>query len=183
MKMEDYYRILGIEKTASSDDIKKAYRKLAFKYHPDRNEGNPQAEEMFKKINEAYSVLGDEQKRAQYDSPFFNAQNTFTGGQSSQSQWNFYSTGTKRSSDPFEEFFNFGQNEYRQHRNYNRRRPSKRSVRTILVQSILQCIGSLAGFFFLGRFFLFAHLIFTIIFIQGASNIFSCLAYLLNRKK
>lgn len=67
--MENYYSILGVSKTASQDEIKKAYRKLALKYHPDRNEGDEKASEMFKKISEAYSVLSDEQKRSEYDNP------------------------------------------------------------------------------------------------------------------
>lgn len=65
---EDYYKILGVEKSAPEDDIKKAYRKLAMKYHPDRNPGNKQAEEKFKKLSEAYAVLSDAEKRKQYDS-------------------------------------------------------------------------------------------------------------------
>jgi curved DNA-binding protein len=65
---EDYYKILGLEKTASSDEIKKAYRKLALKYHPDKNPNNKEAEEQFKKISEAYAVLSDAEKRKQYDS-------------------------------------------------------------------------------------------------------------------
>jgi len=64
---EDYYKTLGIEKTASADDIKKAYRKLALKYHPDRNPDNKEAEEKFKRISEAYAVLSDAEKRKQYD--------------------------------------------------------------------------------------------------------------------
>ena len=64
---KDYYKILGVEKNASADDIKKAYRKFAMKYHPDRNPGNKEAEEMFKKGSEAYEVLSDPDKRAQYD--------------------------------------------------------------------------------------------------------------------
>src|ERR1035437_9783337 len=63
----DYYKILGIDKTASSEEIKKAYRKLAVKYHPDKNPGNKEAEEKFKKMSEAYAVLSDVEKRKQYD--------------------------------------------------------------------------------------------------------------------
>ena len=63
----DYYKILGVDRNATKDDIKKAYRKLALKYHPDRNKDNKEAEDKFKKISEAYAVLSDEQKRKQYD--------------------------------------------------------------------------------------------------------------------
>lgn len=64
---EDYYKLLGVSKTATKNEIKKAYKKLAMKYHPDKNKGNKQAEEKFKKINEAYAVLSDDNKRKQYD--------------------------------------------------------------------------------------------------------------------
>ncbi|MHB8769698.1 MAG: DnaJ C-terminal domain-containing protein [Syntrophales bacterium] len=64
---DDYYKTLGIEKKADADEIKKAYRKLALKYHPDRNPNNREAEEKFKKISEAYAVLSDLEKRRQYD--------------------------------------------------------------------------------------------------------------------
>ncbi|MFZ5773939.1 MAG: DnaJ C-terminal domain-containing protein [Thermodesulfobacteriota bacterium] len=64
----DYYKLLGVAKNASAEEIKKAYRKLALKYHPDRNKGNKEAEEQFKKISEAYAVLSDPEKRQQYDS-------------------------------------------------------------------------------------------------------------------
>ncbi|PZM86604.1 molecular chaperone DnaJ [Candidatus Gracilibacteria bacterium] len=63
----DFYEILGIDKTASKEEIKKAYRKLAMQYHPDRNKGDKEAEQKFKEINEAYSTLSDDNKRKQYD--------------------------------------------------------------------------------------------------------------------
>ena len=64
---EDYYSILGVKKTDSDADIKKAYRKLAMKYHPDHTKGDKNAEEKFKKISEAYAVLSDKDKRKEYD--------------------------------------------------------------------------------------------------------------------
>jgi curved DNA-binding protein len=67
MDYKDYYKILGVERNAGEDDIRKAYRKLAMQYHPDRNPNDKQAEERFKEINEAYQVLSDSQKRAHYD--------------------------------------------------------------------------------------------------------------------
>jgi molecular chaperone DnaJ len=63
----DYYDILGLSKSASDSDIKSAYRKLAMKYHPDRNPGDKKAEENFKEISEAYEVLKDPQKKAAYN--------------------------------------------------------------------------------------------------------------------
>jgi len=76
--MKDYYAILSVEKTASDEDIKKAYRKMALKYHPDKNPGNKEAEEKFKEINEANEVLSDPDKRAKYDNP--QPQHSFGGG-------------------------------------------------------------------------------------------------------
>jgi len=67
MAETDYYKILGVNKTASENVIKKAYRKLAMKYHPDHTKGDKSAEETFKKISEAYAVLSDKEKRKQYD--------------------------------------------------------------------------------------------------------------------
>ncbi len=73
-QVKDYYEILGIDRKASQDDVKKAYRKLARKHHPDLNPGDKSAEQKFKELNEAYEVLGNEKKRAEYDqygrSPF-----------------------------------------------------------------------------------------------------------------
>ena len=88
----DYYEVLGVSKNASDDEIKKAYRKLAVKYHPDKNPGDKEAEAKFKEINEAHDVLSDKQKRARYDqfghagvggaggNPFAGGANPFGGG-------------------------------------------------------------------------------------------------------
>ncbi|WP_294400745.1 molecular chaperone DnaJ [uncultured Clostridium sp.] len=83
MANKDYYEVLGVQKSASDDEIKRAFRKLAVKYHPDRNQGNAEAEEKFKEINEAYQILSDPDKRAKYDqfgSAAFDGTGGFNGG-------------------------------------------------------------------------------------------------------
>lgn len=80
MAKRDYYEVLGVSKDASEDEIKKAYRKLAIKYHPDRNPDDTQAEEKFKEAAEAYDVLHDPQKRQQYDQFGFNSPGGFSSG-------------------------------------------------------------------------------------------------------
>lgn len=90
MEYIDYYQILGIPRGASAAEIKKAYRKLAMKYHPDRNRGNRAAEENFKGINEAYEVLSDTQKRARYDqlgSAYKQSEQSGNPGGFNWSQW------------------------------------------------------------------------------------------------
>lgn len=92
--VRNYYEILGVTRKSSSEDLKRAYRSLARKYHPDRNPGNKVAEEKFKDINEAYEVLSDATKRAQYDQ--FSKAWVKKGGKSSNSQYN---------NNPFADFF------------------------------------------------------------------------------
>jgi len=81
MAKRDYYEVLGVSKTATTDEIKKSYRKLAMKYHPDRNPGDKSAEEKFKEATEAYTILADPQKRKQYDQfGFAGVEGMFSGG-------------------------------------------------------------------------------------------------------
>ena len=117
MDYKDYYKILGVARNASTDDIRKAYRKLAMQYHPDRNAGNAQAEERFKEINEAYQVLSDTQKRGRYDqmgSAYSNWQQR--GGSANDFDWSQWVGGQPRGgggtrveygdvNDLFSEFF------------------------------------------------------------------------------
>jgi curved DNA-binding protein len=139
---DDYYKILGVDKKASLEDIKKAYRKLALKYHPDKNPNNKEAEDKFKKINEAYAVLSDPEKRQQYDnfgsdafSRRFSQEDIFRNfdfndilrefgfGGFDTNFSNIFGGGTRkqsfktRANDPFSEIF--GRQQYgRQHRSH-----------------------------------------------------------------
>lgn len=104
----DYYDLLGIKKGAPADEIKKAYRKMAMKYHPDQNKDNPEAEAKFKEINEAYDVLKDDQKRAAYDAY---GKQAFQGGMGGGaggggfSNFGFGTGGAAGFGDIFEEMF------------------------------------------------------------------------------
>ena len=84
MDYKDYYKILGVDKKASQDEIKKAYRKLAVKYHPDKNPGDKASEAKFKEMNEANEVLSDPEKRKKYDTLGENWQHYQHGGGSAQ---------------------------------------------------------------------------------------------------
>lgn len=97
--MDDLYAVLGVPKTATADEIKKAYRDAAFKYHPDRNPGDSAAEEKFKKINSAYAVLSDPSQRTQYD----------RYGSAGEQGYNPYGQGqSQQAYNPFEEMFGGG---------------------------------------------------------------------------
>lgn len=107
-EFKDYYAILGVNKTASADEIKKQFRKLALKYHPDRNQGNKAAEAKFKEISEAYEVLSDSDKRSKYDN-FGQYWQQSTAGYSGYSSSNTNNVNTKVdfSSTDFSQYGNF----------------------------------------------------------------------------
>lgn len=95
MEYKDYYKILGVERNASKDEIKRAYRQLALKYHPDKNPNDKKAEAQFKEINEAYDVLGDPAKRSKYDQlgSSYRAWERM-GGQPGGFDWSQWASGT-----------------------------------------------------------------------------------------
>ena len=148
--MEDLYKILGVEKTATADQIKKAYRELAMKYHPDRNPGDAVAEEMFKKISSAYSVLGDETKRKQYD--MYGSTDSTNTTYSGNYQGNWQGYGGYYQGNPFEEWFknsqNYNRNSQYEYDNSNKKyeEPTKLKALGKLVSSVVSII---IGFFFL----------------------------------
>lgn len=109
MEFKDYYKILGIEKKASAEDIRKAFRKLAKKYHPDRNPGDKKAEEKFKEINEANEVLSDPEKRKKYDQLGSNW-NSFQSGAGGSDWFKNYTKGNEGGtfSGNFDDIFSGG---------------------------------------------------------------------------
>jgi molecular chaperone DnaJ len=147
--MSDHYETLNVPRDATPEQIKKSFRELALKYHPDRNPDNPQAEEQFKKINEAYSVLGDPEKKARYDSgvpegyPAYETAGAGQGynpygpygpfaqddGEESQGGWTFYGPfgfGTWKRPEP--------------------REPTRQEAREWLIRSILTVVAGVLLF-------------------------------------
>ena len=147
--MENYYNILNVPNTANEDQIKQAYRALAMKYHPDKNPDNKIAEEKFKRISEAYSVLSDPQKRKEYDlsmsNPFSSSGRTYTYNQNT---------------NPFgEDFFSYKWRQNRRDAQYENKREKEKISRTeafkILIRGIILTIAGLLLFksvIFLGIF-------------------------------
>jgi molecular chaperone DnaJ len=104
----DYYEVLGLQKGASKDDIKKAYRKLAIQYHPDKNPGNKEAEERFKEATEAYEILADDQKKSAYDQFGFAGVEGMSGGQDFSSSFHGFEDIFGDVSGIFDTFFGGG---------------------------------------------------------------------------
>lgn len=154
--MKDYYETLGVARDASSDEIKKAYRNLAFKYHPDRNAGDKAAEENFKRINEAYDVLGDEKKRSDYDrfgaagSPFGAESRSSAGYGYAQNPyadedafWNWFGGGAQSDSGRYQRSYYWSSNSGSD----RRRRASRGDYLATLILKICQIV---AGFLLTG---------------------------------
>ena len=120
MSKRDYYEILGVNKSAKKDEIKKAYRKLALKYHPDKNKGDKSSEEKFKEASEAYHVLSDDKRKASYDQ-FGHAAFQGAGGQGGFSNFDFSSSFTDIFEDVFGDLGEFGFRSSRSGRRSNNR--------------------------------------------------------------
>ncbi len=159
--MSNYYEILGVSKNATADEIKKAYRTLAFKYHPDRNQGNAEAEEKFKQISAAYDVLGDEAKRRQYDMGYSTDSYGAARSQSQQYQRQYqYTYSNPFGDENFWEWFNGAQfrsrnqqtqntNQYYNQYNYSNRSSEPETKRDHLSMLFLKVLQTFIGFTFL----------------------------------
>ena len=120
MSKRDYYEVLGVEKSAKKDEIKKAYRKLALKYHPDKNKGDKNSEEKFKEASEAYHVLSDDKRKSSYDQ-FGHAAFQGAGGQGGFSNFDFSSSFSDIFEDVFGDLGDFGFSTGRSRRRSNSR--------------------------------------------------------------
>ena len=121
MSKRDYYEVLGVSKSSKKDEIKKAYRKLALKYHPDKNKGDKSSEEKFKEASEAYHVLSDDKRKANYDQ-FGHAAFQGSSGQGGFGNFDFSSSFSDIFEDVFGDLgdFGFGSSSRRSRRSYNR---------------------------------------------------------------
>lgn len=188
--MDDLYKVLGVEKTASQEEIKKAFRKLAIQYHPDKNPGDAAAEEKFKEINAAYSVLGDEQKRTQYD--MYGSADAYAHSSYGQSAYGGGGYAGGQTGDPFWDWFSQAaqQAEYRAYstEDYTRRRRASRPLTrkealSMLIRSIL--------IFFISAFFVKYSFYFLPIgpiiclsgLVNGVTNTIRSINYLINPDK
>ena len=187
--MDDLYKTLGVTKDASDEDIKKAYRKLAFKFHPDTNPGDKAAEEHFKQINAAYSVLGDKDKRRQYDmgaaDPFHQQEPFYQSYRQSYGGFQNADYG-----DPFSAFYNNYANSSENYGNYrysytystgNDKRGKKSYSLSQMLLGILQTIFCGLGLLTFGRFSLIFSIVFFIGFVSGIRTAIYNLKVILTR--
>ena len=189
--MKDYYEILGVSRNATNDEIKKAYRSLAFKYHPDRNSGDKAAEEMFKQINAAYDVLGDESKRKNYD--LYGQTDSNANAYQNNYQRQYRYTYADPFSGGFGDWFeraNASQNQTRQNWNgYNYsnnsedyKKQTKSNLFSLFISKVLQTFFAL--FFMRFSYIIpFGFLICFGVFINGVTGAFSALRMMWRQRK
>lgn len=145
--MNDYYEILGVSKTASADEIKKAYRKLALKYHPDKNPGDTVAEEKFKQITAAYDVLGDEEKRRQYDAGAYSMNGSSTSSDNTYRQYTY--TYNNPFGEDFWEWARKAQQENNENYHYEKRYSYKYGIKDYLLRGVLKLAQTVIALEFL----------------------------------
>lgn len=193
--MSDYYETLGVSRDATQDEIKKAYRTLAFKYHPDRNEGDAAAEEKFKEITAAYDVLGDESKRRNYDlggystqsNPYGNAQHEYQYTYSNpfganEDYWQWF-TGGQQSNNNNESNYNNNNSYYYYNENTEQKASNtKKSYWTMLLLKIVQTMAGLFMFRF-SYYIPFGFIICIGVFVNGVSGIFSAIRGIIHSPK
>lgn len=191
--MDNYYDTLGVSRTATADEIKKAYRTLAFKYHPDRNQGNAEAEEKFKKISAAYDVLGDETKRRNYDLGYSTQDyaNAYSNSQQQYQRQYQYTYQNPFGDETFWEWFNESQqhnnqtrnsNYYYTNRKSNRRNASRGDYLKMFVMKLLQTFFALL--LLRDSFYIpFGFIICIGVMINGISGVLTAVRGLLRSKK
>jgi molecular chaperone DnaJ len=177
--MKDYYELLGVPKSATADEIKKAYRTLAFKYHPDRNQGNKEAEEKFKQISEAYDVLGDETKRRNYDAGAYTTGSYYNNAGQNEYQRQYQYTYQNPFGEEYWQWFSGSQQNQSQNQepysNYTRQNRQRRTYSrgdymSMFVLKVIQTLVSM--FMFRISFYIpFGFLICIGVFVDGVRGI------------